>query len=166
MKNFFIIFYFLLFNSMNASQTDDSCQKIKFKNCEIHQCSRQFCSIAVKTCKLVAWTKLVDKTKVTILSGEKYKSFQYFTKNIKEYHSKNKASNEICIKKKNCDHNKWAKINRLSRNGLAEAAKMCACTGKLSYDCRNGFCMKNKNSCYLSTKYESFLKQTDFCDQI
>ena len=72
MKNFFIIFYFLLFNSMNASQTDDSCQKIKFKNCEIHQCSRQFCSIAVKTCKLVAWTKLVDKTKVTILSGENF----------------------------------------------------------------------------------------------
>ena len=166
MKIYFIIFYFLLFNSMNASQTDDSCQKTKFKNCEIHQCSRQFCSIAVNTCKLVAWTKLVDKAKVTIISGEKYKLFKYFTKNIKGCHSKNKASNEICIKKKNCDQNKWAKINRLSRNGLAEAAKMCACTGKLSYDCRNGFCMKNKNSCFLSTKYESFLKQTDFCDQI
>jgi len=62
----------------------------------------------------------VDKTKVTILSGEKYKFFEYFTQN------------------------KWAKINRLSRNGLSEVAKMCAYTGKLSYDCRNGFFMKNK----------------------
>ena len=149
---------------MNTSQTDESCQKTKFKNCEVFQCSRQFCSNVLKTCKLVTWTKLVGKTKVTILSGEKYELFKNFTKNIKECHSKNKESNEICIKNKNCDQNKWAKINRLFRAGLVGAAKMCGCTGKLSYDCRNGFCMKNKNSCHLSTKYESFLKQTDFCD--
>ena len=165
MKLYFIICYFLIFDS--SLQTGDSCQKNKFKNCELVQCSRQFCLNSEKYCKIiVTWTKFVGKSKVTYLPGEKYKSFQNFTKNIKECHSKDNFSNEICFKKKNCDQNKLAKINRLYRTGLSEVAKMCACTGKLSYDCRNGFCMKNKNSCYLSTKYESFLKQTDFCDQI
>ena len=53
----------------------------------------------------------MGKSKATYLSGEKYKSFQNFTKNIKECHSKNKASNEICIKKKNCDQNKYKNSN-------------------------------------------------------
>jgi hypothetical protein len=165
MKIYNIIFYFLIFDLISSLKCEDYCQKKKFKNCELVQCSRQFCLNSGKYCKIiVTWTKFVGKSKVTYLSGEKYKSFQNFTKNIKECHSKNKASNEICIKKKNCDQNKWAKINRLSRNGLAEAAKMCACTGVQSYDCRNGFCAKNKHFCDLSSKYESFLKQIDNCD--
>ena len=163
MKIYNVIFYFLIFDLISALKTENSCQKRIFKNCEVVQCSLEFCSHAVKTCKLVTWTKFLSKSKVTYLSGEKYKSFQYFTKNIKECHSKDNFSIEICIKKKNCDQNKWAKINRLFR-GSVGAKKICVCTGKLSYDCKNGFCAKNKHFCDLSTKYESFLKQIDNCD--
>jgi len=75
MKIYNVIFYFLIFDLISSLKTEDSCLKNKFKNCELVQCSRKFCYNAVKTCKLVTWTKFVGKSKVTYLSGEKYKLF-------------------------------------------------------------------------------------------